>query len=291
MNNNLDKYKQIYFIRKFEELLFNLFDKGFLNGTIHTCIGQEADAVGVIQNLKRSDIIFSNHRCHGHYLAHGGDPYLLLREIMGYSDGLCGGIGGSQHICDKNFYSNGIQGSYMPIILGMAFAEKYFHKSDKIVVGFIGDGTLGQGTVYESLNMISLYDVPVLLVIENNGIAQSTPLKNNFSGSISKRIDGFNIKHDEISSTDVDAIYDIYKKNVEYVRTKKKPFVGVINTCRLGPHSKGEDTRDSEYLLKLKEKDPIKIIESKIPSDDRDRLIEIVDKEINLLLTKTGVCL
>ena len=137
-------YSTMYLIRKFENRLLELFSEGKLFGTTHTYVGQEAIAVSVIFNLESSDIVFSNHRCHGHYLAKENDPEGLLAEIMGREGGVCGGRGGSQHLHKNNFYSNGIQGGYLPNALGMAFAEKY-KKTGNIVVAFIGDGTLGEG--------------------------------------------------------------------------------------------------------------------------------------------------
>ena len=103
--NNLDKeyFKKILFIRKFEELLLDLFEKGMLSGTTHTSIGQEVIPVVLMDHLKRNDVVFSNHRCHGHYISYGGDPELLLAEIMGKDEGMNGGRGGSQHLCYKNF--------------------------------------------------------------------------------------------------------------------------------------------------------------------------------------------
>ena len=112
-------------IRRFEESLLELFSAGKLVGTTHTYIGQEANAVGVIAHLERGrDVIVSNHRCHGHYLAFTGDVVGLLREVMGKQGGVCGGKGGSQHLCNGSFYSNGVLGSTVPVAAGMALAEQ-----------------------------------------------------------------------------------------------------------------------------------------------------------------------
>ena len=98
----------MYLIRKFESLLLELFSRGEISGTTHTYIGQEAIAVGVINHLSKNDTVISNHRCHGHYITHKQNPYALLCEMMGKKDGLCAGRGGSQHICDDGFFSNGV---------------------------------------------------------------------------------------------------------------------------------------------------------------------------------------
>ena len=131
-------YEKIVLIRKFENRVLELFSEGKLFGTTHTYVGQEAIAVSAIENLKSSDIVFSSHRCHGHYLAKEDDPLGLLGEMMGKEIGVCAGRGGSQHLYRNNFFSNGIQGGYLSNALGAAFAEKYTH-SNNIVIAFIGD--------------------------------------------------------------------------------------------------------------------------------------------------------
>src|SRR5512146_963041 len=146
MTDNLSLYRTLLLIRRFEERLLAEFSRGSLVGTTHVYIGQEADAVGVFSATNPGDVVFSNHRCHGHFLAYGAsqpegsDPYRLAAELMGKSTGLVGGRGGSQHIHWKNFYSNGIQGGIVPVATGMALAEKVRH-SGNVVLAFLGDGT------------------------------------------------------------------------------------------------------------------------------------------------------
>ncbi len=166
----------LYRIRRFEETVLENFSKGVFYGTTHTYLGQEANAVGVLRNLQAGDIVFSNHRCHGHFLAYGGDPRALFAELMGKASGVCGGRGGSQHLHWRNFYSNGVQGGIVPVATGMALAEKR-KGSRAVTVAFLGDGTLGEGVVYEALNMAALWKAPILYVVENNRIAQTTPIE------------------------------------------------------------------------------------------------------------------
>src|SRR3954465_7577416 len=166
-------YRRMRFIRRFEEILLALFEEGVLNGTTHACIGQEADAVAVTEHLTAGDHIFSNHRCHGHYLAHSGDALGLMAEIMGKEAGVCRGMGGSQHICAPGFKSNGVQGGIVPAAAGIAMANQ-LSGNDAVSVVFIGDGTLGEGVVYETLNLASLWRLPLLVVCEDNRWAQST---------------------------------------------------------------------------------------------------------------------
>src|SRR5439155_2174558 len=137
-------------IRKTEELLLDLFSKGKLSGTTHTCIGQEAISVAVGACLQPDDIVFGTHRSHGHYLGYGGPLPDLLAEVMGRESSLCGGRGGSQHLQYRNFYSNGVLGGTVGNATGMALAEK-LKGTHAITTSFLGDGTLGEGLLYESL--------------------------------------------------------------------------------------------------------------------------------------------
>ena len=176
-------YRRMRFIRRFEESLLELFERGLLNGTTHACIGQEADAVAIVEHLSDDDHVFSNHRCHGHFLARTGDALGLMAEIMGKPEGVCGGIGGSQHLCAPGFKSNGIQGGIVPNAAGIALA-KQLDGGGGLSVVFIGDGTLGEGATYETLNLASLWKLPLVVVLEDNEWAQSTPASANLAGSM-----------------------------------------------------------------------------------------------------------
>src|SRR6266568_5650060 len=180
-------------IRLFEQRLLKLFSEGRLFGTVHTCIGQEWTGVALAEHLTQGDTVFSNHRCHGHYLARTGNYVGLFAEIMGREAGICRGRGGSQHICDSNVFSNGIQGGIVPVAAGLAYSMK-LRASDDISVVFIGDGTLGEGALYESLNLASMWGLPLLVVLENNLYAQSTSQTQTLSGDIELRAQAFGIR-------------------------------------------------------------------------------------------------
>ena len=274
-------------IRSFETLLLELFEKGKLFGTTHTYVGQEAIAVSVMENLNFSDVVFSNHRCHGHFLAKEDDPEGLLAEIMGRNEGVCGGRGGSQHLHKNNFYSNGIQGGIVSNALGMAFAEKY-NKTDNIVVVFMGDGTWGEGLSYEALNMASLWCVPLLVVVENNRYAQSTPIDTNLAGSIAKRVQSFDIEFDEIESNDFDILYPRCYEAINYVRKNKKPFVQIINTYRLNAHSKGDDDRSQKEISEWWKKDPLKYVETKLSNNDVSQIKLSVEERLQTIEEKVN---
>ena len=150
-------YRKILLNRKFEQMLLDLFSQGRLFGTTHTSLGQEHIPVALSYFLGKDDVVISNHRCHGHYLAFTGDVEGLLGEIMGKDTGLCSGRGGSQHICSDGgkFFSNGIQGGMVPFGVGLAYSKKV-RKENGMVVNFIGDGTFGEGIIYESFNIASV---------------------------------------------------------------------------------------------------------------------------------------
>ncbi len=249
-------HARMVLIRTFEESVLALFAQGELFGTTHTCLGQEAVAVGVLSQVTRDDVVFSNHRCHGHYLALFDDPAGLMAELMGRTTGLCGGVGGSQHLHRENFYTNGVQGGIVPCAAGMALAEK-FKKTGRIAVVFLGDGTLGEGVVYETLNLASLWQLPLLFVVEANGFAQSTPTALQLAGSITQRAAAFGLRTAEGDGNDLAAVATLAADAVAYVRRETKPFWLVLNTYRLGPHSKGDDHRPAEELLRAHERDPL----------------------------------
>jgi len=158
-NRKLHHYLEMLRIRRFEQKVLEMFSRGVFFGTTHTYLGQEANAVGVLSHIGQDDIVFSNHRGHGHFLAYGGDMRSLFAELMGKSTGVCAGRGGSQHLHWKNFYSNGIQGGIAPVAAGIAMSEK-LKKSAAVTIAFLGDGTLGEGVLYEALNMASLWQLP-----------------------------------------------------------------------------------------------------------------------------------
>lgn len=230
-------------IRHFELALLDLFGRGEIAGTTHTCLGQEHIPVALKPLLDEADYVFSNHRGHGHYLARFGDPHGLLAEIMGRDGAVCHGVGGSQHILRDRFLTTGIQGQNVPVAAGVAL---HLQRTEprRLAVVHIGDGTWGEGAVYEGLNMAALWRLPLVVVVENNGIAQSTPTAAHLAGSIRGRVRGFGIDYEEVTGTDVTAIREQLARPIARVRGRSGPLVVEFHTVRLGPHSKGDDTRD-----------------------------------------------
>src|SRR3954468_8691288 len=193
------------FIRHFERKLLDLFEEGRINGTTHTCIGQEYIPVALRPLLDLSDFVFSNHRGHGHYLARYKDPHGLLAEIIGRLGGVCDGVGGSQHILRDRYLSTGVQGQSLPVATGVALRLRR-HEPGVLAAVYIGDGTWGEGAVYEALNMAALWRLPLLVLVEHNGIAQSTPTESQMAGTIAGRVAGLGIAHHRVDQQDVNAI-------------------------------------------------------------------------------------
>jgi TPP-dependent pyruvate/acetoin dehydrogenase alpha subunit len=285
MNNNLALYKSMLLIRRFEEHLLEEFSTGKLVGTTHTYIGQEADAAGIFSSMDPDDLVFSNHRCHGHFLAYGGDAYRLAAELMGKSTGLVGGRGGSQHIHWRNFYSNGIQGGITPIATGMALAEKV-KATGKITLVFIGDGTLGEGTLYESLNIAALWKLPILFVLEDNHYAQTTPVSKGVAGSMPGRFASFGIPVWERDSFDVLEIQTSAGEAIHAVRRGDGPTALVLHTNRFSAHSKGDDPRTTEELSALLGFDPLPLQRGRLSNDECQKAESEIAMIINDAFTR-----
>ncbi|MDI6694326.1 MAG: thiamine pyrophosphate-dependent dehydrogenase E1 component subunit alpha [Anaerolineales bacterium] len=273
-------YRAMFRIRRFEETVLDNFPKGVFFGTTHTYLGQEANAVGVLHHLNQDEVVFSNHRCHGHFLAYGGDARALFAELMGKASGVCGGRGGSQHLHWRNFYSNGVQGGIVPIAVGAALAEKR-KGARAVTVAFLGDGTLGEGVVYEALNLAALWQAPILFVVENNHIAQTTPVELALAGSISARFAAFDIPARELDTSDVMEILPAAGALLEQVRTQSAPRALILHTWRFGPHSKGDDTRPAETIARLRQfRDPLTLHAARLSPAEKEAIEAQVEDEI-----------
>ena len=286
-NKDLNKYKSelldVYKIRYTETSLINLFKKGLVSGTVHTCVGQEYTGVFISKYLNENDFIFSNHRGHGHYLSHTNDINGLISEILSKVDGASTGYGGSQHLINNNFLSNGIQGGLMSVASGHALAQAKSN-SGNISVIFIGDGTLGEGAVYEAMNIMSLWNTPVLVVLEDNEIAQSNPSTNSISGSIKARPEAFGIKYLNSDVWDIKDLDEKCKTAVDFVKNKNKPVFLHLKCARINAHSKGDDNRSDLLVENLINIDLLNIaIKQQIISSDDLKKIE---NDIKIVIEK-----
>jgi TPP-dependent pyruvate/acetoin dehydrogenase alpha subunit len=287
MDDKLYLYKTMLLIRRFEERLLAEFSSGKLVGTTHTYIGQEADAAGIFSVTDEDDVVFSNHRCHGHYLAYGGEPYRLVAELMGRATGLVGGRGGSQHIHWRHFYSNGIQGGISPVATGMALAEK-IRVTGKVVLVFIGDGTLGEGALYESLNIAALWKLPILYVLEDNHYAQTTPVEKGVAGSMAGRFEAFGIPVWERDTSDVLDVQSTARESIHAVRYGIEPAALILHTYRFSAHSKGDDPRSPEELALIRAFDPLKIHGERLAINEREKIEIEVAASINDAFNRAG---
>lgn len=250
------RYGEAFLIRSVEKRLLKLFSEGKLFGTVHTCIGQEFSGVAVAEALKAGDLVFSNHRCHGHYIACTGDVEGLIAEVMGRVSGACGGRGGSQHLYAPGFYSNGVQGGIAPVAAGLAWSLK-LKEEGGIAVVFIGDGTLGEGVLYETMNIASKWELPLLFVLENNLYAQSTHQSQTLAGDICARAEAFGIPADHADTWNTEKLTKKAAAAVERVRDTGRPQFLQIDTYRLKAHSKGDDNRDPSEVQSYHEQDPL----------------------------------
>lgn len=241
-------------IRHFELSILELFSKGLLTGTTHTCLGQEYIPVALYSLTDDGDFIFSNHRGHGHYLSRYPEPAGLLAEIMGRQGAICRGVGGSQHLMRESFMSSGVQGQVIPVACGMALGFKR-RSAGHLAVAHLGDGTWGEGVVYEALNLAQLWGLPVVFVVENNGIAQSTRTDRQLAGDIEGRAKAFGIAYERVATIDINEIRNRLGPALRRSRCEQVPTVIEFETVRVGPHSKGDDSRSSDELTIVQEKD------------------------------------
>ncbi len=258
-----DYLYQMLKIRRFEERLNELYARGHIHGTIHLYVGQEAVAVGVCSVLGKDDCITSTHRGHGHFIAKGGDVNRILAEIWGLEEGYCQGQGGTQHMADfniGNIGSNGITGGQIPIATGAALAIKMQGK-EEVVACFFGDGAANEGVFHESLNLASVWGLPIVYVCENNLYAMSTPVKTAFRiPDIAARGAAYGIPGHVVDGMDVIEVRKAAAAAVEAARQGKGPSLIECKTYRFMGHSKS-DTRN--YRTKEEEadweaRDPIK---------------------------------
>jgi len=275
--------KQAIRIRAFERKLLELFAEDAVSGTVHTCIGQELCATALAPHLDIGrDAFVATHRGHGHYLALGGPPDALLAELMGREGALCRGRGGSQHLCRRGYISSGVQGGTPPLAVGLGWARK-LSGTDAIAVAQVGDGTFGEGALYEAMTFAALWSVPVLFLVEYNGIAMTTDVATTTPGDLEKRIAGFGLEYDRRSDMDPESLHAHMGEVVSRVRSGQ-PFMQVIDTRRLAAHSKGDDPRAPELIAALKARDPVqKVLDS---DPEAAALMERCAKEVAQLASE-----
>lgn len=228
-------------IREMEHKIESLFSQGLLRGTTHCCIGQEAVPVVMSFLLDiEHDYLCSGHRAHGHSMMMTMKPEMLLGEIMGKPFGMAKGLGGSQHVCYKNYFTNGITGGMATVATGIAFALKQ-ENTDAISVVDFGDGAMNEGYVMEAFNLAAEMKLPVLFILENNGYAMSTPVETvNPFAVFEDRVKGFGLAYSLIDAIDFDKLYQVLAKAVKTVRETREPQFVEVLTHRFCGHSKSD---------------------------------------------------
>ena len=284
----LNLYRKMYLIRLFEESCGENYSKGFIRGFLHLYIGQEAVAVGSIDSLEEKDFIVTHYRDHGHAIARGLSTNGLMAELFGKETGVSKGKGGSMHLFDseKNFMGgHAIVGAQMPLAAGFALASQY-RKEDSITMVYFGDGATNQGTFHETMNLASVWKLPIVFFLENNFYGMGTSVERIRSNgkSFSNMAEGYGIPSTLVDGMDVIAVKETTKEVVDKVRSGNGPALIEATTFRFQGHSMADPAkyRESSEVDEWRKKDPVEsfpeyIISSNIASKEE---IEDVKKSV-----------
>jgi TPP-dependent pyruvate/acetoin dehydrogenase alpha subunit len=262
----LRAYRQMVRIRQFEEQVNELYTRALMPGLAHLYSGEEAVAVGICEVLRIDDYITSTHRGHGHCLAKGASPDRMFAELLGKEAGYCRGKGGSMHIADPatgNLGANAIVGGSVGIATGAAFAAKRLGNG-RVAVCFFGEGALGQGSLYEVMNLAQLWKLPVIYVCENNLYCEYTHFSETTAGTILGRAAAFGLEAAKVDGQDVHAVNEVAARLVKRARAGQGPAFLQADTYRYSGHHVGDVNREY-YRTKHEEqqwkteRDPIKM--------------------------------
>ncbi|MFQ5761611.1 MAG: thiamine pyrophosphate-dependent dehydrogenase E1 component subunit alpha [Candidatus Bathyarchaeia archaeon] len=263
----VDMYRKMLLIRFFEEKTVELFAAGKIPGFVHLYIGEEAIAVGACSAISAEDVITSTHRGHGHLIAKDGDVKYMFAELLGKKTGYCKGKGGSMHIADVKLGilgANGIVGAGIPLATGAAASIKY-RKTNQVAVCFFGDGASNQGSFHESLNLASIWKLPIVYVCENNGYAISAPVSYHVNvKDISVRSTAYGVPGITIDGNDVLAVYNAATEAVDRAKKGGGPTLIECRTYRWRGHFEGDTQvyRTQEEIERWKALCPITRFES-----------------------------
>ena len=281
----------MYLIRAFEEQADKSYSEGKVHGTIHVSIGQEASSVGSISTLNTDDCILSTHRGHGHCLAKGADPKLMMAELFGKESGYCRGRGGSMHIADVdggNLGANGVVGGGNPMAVGVGIGLKMKDRN-QVAICFFGDGAVANGAFHESMELAVRFQIPVLFLCENNKYAMSFPTgEETTSEELAKYGEHYGMPGVAVDGNDILAVREVAQESVDMARQGKGPSLVIADTYRRRGHSRSdrEAYRDKEEIRQWMEKDPIQRFEKFILDEgilsrnDMDKMKEKAYAEI-----------
>ena len=268
---DLEAYREMLLIRRFEEKAGQMYGMGLIGGFCHLYIGQEAVVTGItMASEKGKDAQITGYRDHGHMLVMGLDPKGVMAELTGRSGGLSRGKGGSMHMFsnEHRFYGgNGIVGAQASLGTGLAFAAKY--KGDgSVSLAYFGDGAANQGQVYESFNMAKLWKLPVVFIIENNKYAMGTSIERaSATTDFSQRGASFDIPGEQVDGMDVRLVHDAAKRAIEHARSGKGPFILEMLTYRYRGHSMSDPAKyrtKEEVTQYRQERDPIEQVKARL---------------------------
>jgi acetoin:2,6-dichlorophenolindophenol oxidoreductase subunit alpha len=274
-------------VRAFEERVGELKRADEVHGLIHLSVGQEGVAAGVCTQLRDDDAVYSGHRAHGHAIAKGAPLELVMAELMGRSDGLCQGLGGSMHLVDlvHGFMgATGVVGGNIPMALGSALAAR-LGGGDQVAVVFFGDGAVQAGYFNESVNLATLWELPVILVCENNGFAEFTPRSAHTKVErVSDVVAPYNLPRETVDGNDVLAVRDAFGRFLAAARRGAGPFLLECLTYRLRGHYEGDPAKYREAIAAAdwQEKDPILRLQrsSRIEADAGEAVEKAAREEV-----------
>ena len=287
--------RRMWLIRAFEEKASALYAERQIVGLLHLGIGQEAVAVGACSWLSNDDLVYGGHRSHGHAIAKGADINRLMAELAGRATGYCGGKGGSMHIVAKEIgfiTATGVVGGTIPLALGAAFAAKE-KKQGHVAVVFFGDGAGQAGPFHESLNIASLWQLPVIFVCENNGYAEFTPLSAHTKVErLAQHAKTYGIAASTVDGSDLFAVRDAMQNAVQKCRAGKGPVFVECLTHRMRGHYEGDPGkyRELSQLAEWKKKDPIARAARALKSQRivMDKELEAIEREARALVEKAA---
>jgi acetoin:2,6-dichlorophenolindophenol oxidoreductase subunit alpha len=257
-----DAYRQMLIIRKFEEAIRDLYLQGKIRGSFHPCVGQEATAVGGCWPLRREDAMSCTYRGHGHALAKGLSPRLAMAEMLGKVTGCCKGKGGSMHFTDNEnglLVANAIVAAGIPHAAGVALAAQ-MQGNDRVALAFFGDGAVNQGVFHETMNMATVWKLPLILVCENNLYSEMTPYKETTSVHVlQERAASYGMQAVNVDGNDIEAMYAAVEAAVERARRGDGPTFIEAMTYRLWGHMMGDPEvyRTKEEVAEAREIEPI----------------------------------
>jgi len=288
-NDLIKIYRQMLTIRRFEEKVAEFLSQGMIHGTGHLYIGEEAIAVGACRAIKGEDYITSTHRGHGHCIAKGADLNKMMAELLGKETGYCRGKGGSMHIADVaggNLGANGVVGGGIPIACGAGITIK-MKGLKRVVLCFFGDGAVNQGVFHESLNLASVWDLPVIFICENNLYAMSTATGVAFKiKDLSLRAASYGMPGVKVDGNDVLRVYEEISKAVSRARKGRGPSFVVCETYRWKGHSRSdaERYRTREEVREWKKRCPIERFAKYLLDEGilTRKKIEQINREVNL---------